>query len=454
MVAVLAVAIAVLGVLMNRASYEVWGGTLSIPVLALVVLPFLRWYLRGGLSHLYRVLALGYLLKIVGTLLRYFVFAKVYGGFADSSYYFQKGSIIASAIRSGRESIWGAIPTGRDIFFITRLTGGVLTVTGPTRLGAFLVFGTFGYLGTVFLVVAACRSVPGLEQHRYAILCVVAPTLVFWPSSLGKEAWILLCIGVFSLGISRILTSDRALLGLALAALGGVGFGAVRIHLAVIFVAGAAFAFVQGLVLPPANRRALGRGRALLLSAAAVVVMVALAYVAARRLQVGNPNGDFLSNVDSAMKRASSLSEIGGSSFTPVNTKNPVLWPWAIFRTLTRPLPIDIKSVTTLLPAAEMALFLCALVAARQRLAGLRRALRSSPYLTYCLVCTLLFGLVFSSFGNLGILVRQRSLVAAFMLLALCLPKVPTRTERRAELWAAQRRRGQEPEPEPAASRA
>ncbi len=454
MVAVLAAVIAVLGLLMNRASYEVWGGTLAIPVLALIVLPALRWYLRNGLSHLFRVLALGYLLKIVGTLLRYFVFAKVYGGLADSSYYFQKGSLIASAIRSGRESIWGAIPTGRDIFFITRLTGGVLTVTGPTRLGAFLVFGTFGYIGTVFLVVAACRSVPGLVQHRYAVLCAVAPTLVFWPSSLGKEAWILLCIGVFSLGIARILRSDRALFGLAIATLGGVGFGAVRIHLAVIFVAGAAFAFVQGLVLPPANRRALARGRALLLSVSAVAVMIALAFVAARRLQVGDPNGDFLSNLDNAMKRASSLSEIGGSSFTPVSTKNPVLWPYAILRTLTRPLPIDVKSATTLIPAAEMALFLCALLAGRRRLAGFGRALRSSPYLTYCTVCTLLFGLVFSSFGNLGILVRQRSLVAAFMLLPLCLPQASSRAQRVADHWAARVRKDQGAEPEPAASRA
>jgi hypothetical protein len=448
------VALGVLGFVMNRATYEVWGGVLLIPILSLVMLPAIRWFLRKDLTHLVRVLSFGYLLKIAGTLFRYFVFAKVYGGFADSAYYFKQGSLIAASVRAGHRSIWSTLPSGRDIFFIIKLTGSVLTGIGPTRLGAFLVFGTFGYIGTVLLVVAACRSVPALLQRRYAVLCVTAPTLLFWPSSLGKEAWILLCIGGFSLGLSRILRSDRALFGLSLAIASGAGIGAVRIHLAVIFVAGAAVAFIQGLVLPVTGRQMMSRGRAVLLSLATVVVMAVLAYVAARRLKVGNPNGDFLSNLDSALNRAATMSEAGGTSFTPVNTKNPLLWPWAIFRTLTRPLPIDIKSISTLLPAAETSMFLVALIVSRQRLYGLGRSLRSAPYLTYCLVCTLLFGLVFSSFGNLGILVRQRSLIAAFMLLALCLPEAPTRAQRAAAFWASRRGDAQDGEPESAASRA
>ena len=423
-----------LGVLINRASYELWGGLLLIPLLAVASLPLLRWFLRRGLSHLYPVLAAGFFLKMGGAILRFYVFSKIYGGQADSGYYYGKGVGIAAAVHAGRISFWSALPFARELTFMNRLTGTVLTFTGPTQLGAFIVFATFGYWGMVFLVAAGCRAVPGLDQRRYALLCCLAPTLVFWPSSIGKEAWILFAIGIFSLGVSRLLRWDRALLGLCLAVAGGLGIGAVRIHLSVVFVAGAAVAFVQGLVLQSSSRVALRKGRAALLTVAAIVVMAVLAYFAARRLQAGNPNGDFFTNVDSALNRASTLSQEGGSSYTPVSTKNPLLWPWAIFRTLTRPLPIDIKGVTTLLPAAETSLFLAALVVGYRRLTGLRRALRESPYLTYALVCTLLFGLVFSSFGNLGILVRQRSLVAAFLMLALCLPKTPSRAEREALL--------------------
>lgn len=435
---VVIVLVALLGVgavLMNSASYEVWGGVLAIPVLAIISLPALRWVLRKDLGHLFNVLALGFALKMLGTILRFYVFAKVYGSVADSTYYYNKGSIIAAAVRSGERSLWSALPLERELGFVIRLTGTVLTFTGPTRLGAFLVFGTFGYWGAVFLVVAACRAVPGLAQRRYALLCCLTPTLVFWPSSLGKEAWILLCIGVFSLGVARILNWDHPGFGLLLAVLAGTGIGAVRIHLAVVFVAGAAVAFVQGIVLQPGGSGARRRGGPVFFAVVSVAVMGVLSYVAARHLKLGDSNGDFLSNLDSALDRAAAMSETGGSSFTPISTRNPLNWPWAIFRTLTRPLPFDVSSAASLLPALETSLFLVAVVIGYRRLQALRVTARNAPYVTYCLVTALLFGLVFSSFGNLGILVRQRSLVAAFIVLVLCLPKAPSRAERYAKRW-------------------
>ena len=47
------------------------------------------------------------------------------------------------------------------------------------------------------------------------------------------------------------------------------------------------------------------------------------------------------------------------------------------------------------------------------------------PYVAF--VCTVLFagGLAYSSFGNLGILARQKSLLLPFMLLLPCLPVRP-----------------------------
>ena len=33
-----------------------------------------------------------------------------------------------------------------------------------------------------------CIAIPGLERRRYAVLCVLAPSLVYWPSSIGKDA--------------------------------------------------------------------------------------------------------------------------------------------------------------------------------------------------------------------------------------------------------------------------
>ena len=100
---VVIVLVALLGlgaVLMNATSYEVWGGVLALPVLALISLPALRWVLRKDLKHLFNVLAVGFALKMLGTILRFYVFSKVYGSVADATYYYEKGSIIAAGVRS------------------------------------------------------------------------------------------------------------------------------------------------------------------------------------------------------------------------------------------------------------------------------------------------------------------------------------------------------------------
>lgn len=422
-----------LALAMQHSSYEVWGGVLLLPILTMVTLPLLRVAVRKDVPHLYRILAIGFFLKLAGTALRFYVFSKVYGSASDATLYFERGARLASGVRSGRLGISEIIPWARELGFVIKLSGLVLTITGPTRLGAFMVFGWLGFWGVVFIVKAACRAIPGLEQHRFAILCITVPSIVFWPSSLGKEAWILFAIGVLSLGLSRLFVWDRPVVGLLLATLGGMGIGAVRIHLAAVFVAGAAFAFVQGLLAPANEAMQQRRGGRLLLAFASLSLMGTIGYLAVRHISLSKDGGDFLSGIDNALSRAESMSETGGSSFTPINTRNPLVWPWAIFRTLTRPLPVDVHSASAFFPAVETTAYLLALIACRRRVAGLRAAMRRSPFLTYCIASTAIFGVVFSAFGNLGILVRQRSLVVPFMILLLCIPARRSRNQRLAD---------------------
>ena len=53
--------------------------------------------------------------------------------------------------------------------------------------------------------------------------------------------------------------------------------------------------------------------------------------------------------------------------------------------------------------------------------------LPSTPYLVFALLCVGTFGVAFATFGNLGLLVRQRSLVLPLVLLFLCVPPLPER---------------------------
>lgn len=433
-----------LAIFMSQASFEMWGGLMLIPVLAAVNIPLVMLFLRKRHGELLGIVILGFFLKILGTLLRFYVFSSVYSGAADATYYFNNGSRLASAVRDGRVSWTEVLPLARELQFVNRLSGLVLTITGPTRIGAFLVFGTMGFWGAVLLLVAGCRAVPALATRRYAWLCMVVPTMVFWPSSLGKEAWLLLCIGAFSFGLAKLLTWDGPRLAIALMVLAGLGIGAVRLHLIVIFLVGATAAVVQRVAMPSQRREHGNKLVALLIAVGATLGIGAIGVTFVRRvnLNTNKGEGDLLAVVDTALVRVETMSYAGGSAYPPIDVRNPLNWPYAIVRTLTRPLPIDVRSVSALLPALEVLLFLVALAIGYRRLAGLGTKIRRSPYLTYSIVTMLMFGLIFSSIGNLGILVRQRSLVAGFMILLLCLPRAASRKERldqRLDEAAAQR---------------
>ena len=71
---------------------------------------------------------------------------------------------------------------------------------GPSRLGGFLVYTFIGYWGLVLFHHAARIGLPSLDERRYAMLLYFMPALVFWPSSIGKEAVMMLAIGCAAFG--------------------------------------------------------------------------------------------------------------------------------------------------------------------------------------------------------------------------------------------------------------
>lgn len=421
--ATLLAALVSLSVLMQHLSYEVWAAALLVPLLATLSLLGLRAITRRRFPHLFAVLALGLLAKFVAAALRFYVFASVYSGGGDARLYYSRGLELAGAVRRGDKSLSTVLPWETSLDFMYRLTGLVLTVVGPTEFGAFLVFAMMGYWGMVLLVLAACRAVPGLQQRRLAWMCALAPSLLFWPSSIGKEAVVLLGVGLLSTGVSRLFTWDRRRLGLAEIVLGGAIIGAVRAHLAAIFVAGVLVALFQLAFVPATTGNRTRKAWSATLAVGAAIALSLVSWVAVRQLGVDNPNTGFFDDVTAALDKASVVSDDGGTSFEPVDTDNPLMWPYAVVRTLTRPLPVDIDGVKTLLPTLETSLLLVLMLAGARRIRGVLAVMRRSPYLTYAFVTTALFGLAFSAIANLGALIRQRSLVWAFLILLVCLPE-------------------------------
>src|SRR5258705_3183465 len=138
----------------------------------------------------------------------------LYGGSADASHYHQAGALLAPLFRRGIYSDLGKISGTR---FIEILTGQVYALTGPTRLGGFMVFAWFSFLGCYLFYRAFRTAFPDGDGRRYALLVFFFPTLLFWPSSIGKEAFMILGLGAAALGTAQLLVGRfRGLVWLAL----------------------------------------------------------------------------------------------------------------------------------------------------------------------------------------------------------------------------------------------
>ena len=117
------------------------------------------------------------------------------------------------------------------------------------------------------------------------------------------------------------------------------------------------------------------------------------------------------------------------SSFDPPDITNPLNWPYASVRTLTRPLLVEARGAAQLFTALEMTLLIGLAIVSYRRLLHIPKLVLNVPFVTFAMTTLLVMGMALSSFGNLGILARQKALVFPFLLLVVCLPALPRRPE-------------------------
>lgn len=406
--------------LMENRSYDTWA---VIPVavgLVAISVPLLRRAAANEADPRIGQLlwwALG--LKLLAAVPRYVVAFGVYDGSADANAYSRIGAGLARQFREGDYTV----DLGKQVQgtgFIEILTGAVFTVTGATILGGFLVFSWFGFWGLYLLHRAFVRAVPDGDHRRYAALVFFMPSLLFWPSSIGKEAWMCLGIGAVAYAASRLLTGARG--GLLLLAVGSLMLGMVRPHVAAIL----GFAVFVGFLL---RRAPEGASIFFPIAKLAVIVVLGLGMVyAVGQLEdffgVDDFNHDAVQTTLTDVQRRTGQ---GGSQFAEQDTGtdlNPSRFPEAFVNVMFRPFPWQATNAQSLFSAAEALFLFGLLVTSWRRIAAGVRSLLQRPYLVLCGVYTVLFVYGFSAFSNAGILVRQRVQVLPFVLVLVCLPVV------------------------------
>ena len=411
--------------LLHGSDYDAWLGAIWTPLLLAATVPFLLAVVRGHERRhfLFRMLLVAATIKLLSSTVRYYTISALYDGSADAVRYARVAAELAPAYRSftAGPPVSGAIPgTGA----MEVISGVVFAFAGSSTLGGFVVFSWLGFLGLLLFWLALRTALPEADPVRYGLLVFFLPSLVFWPSSIGKEAWALFCLGLAAYGLARLAVHLPG--GLALVVLGGVGCGLVRPHIAVLVALAGTTGYLLG---RPGRRGADGSvvvddrqdlGPAVRLLAGVVLLVGCYVAVgqAASFFDADEVSGDSVTQV---VDDTAEQTNQGGSSFDAPRVDSPLDLPWAAVTVLFRPFPWEAGNVQALVSSAEGLVLLALFWLSRHRLLALPRHLRN-PYVLACLAYAVFFVVAFSAFGNFGILVRQRVQLFPFVLVLLCLP--------------------------------
>jgi len=386
-------------------------GLFMIPALTLLSTPLFLRAAREQRFDLAGLMAVGLMLRFLGCFLRL-------GNAKDGGVYTIRGSVLAQSFQHLHFDIDTGAPlpgTGGMRY----IAGLVATITNTSAIAEFLVFTWLGFVGCYLLYRAFVTAMPDADHRRYALLIFLWPTLLFWPSSVGKDCWLLFTLGIGALGAARVFVRRPG--GYTLLIIGLLLGSVVRPHVALIELVAFAFALLIG-------RRVETRPGAItpgsVAKIAGLLVMLVIGTVLVNRTADLLAANDINASVDSALSRNSTRTAQGGSQFNPSNPKTPIGYAIATVTILVRPFPFEAHAADQLMVAIEGLVLMVLAAVSWRRLLTIPRRLRSDPYMTMALINTLMFIFALGTVSNFGILSRQRSQLMPFVFVLLCLPAV------------------------------
>jgi hypothetical protein len=412
-------AITVLGllVLISTHTSGLWVILFLLPILLAASWPaFLRQARRERDARLAQLLMLALVLKLFGSLVRYWIAIHVYEGVADAIQYHQVGADLARRFAAGHFDTGLSSLSSTD--FIRFFTGVIYTVTGPSIYAGFLLYSWLAFWGMFFLYQAFTIAVPDGNRRSYARLLFFLPSMLYWPSSIGKEAWMLFALGLAAKGTARLLTG-RTWGGLVLAGTGLWLATLVRPHVGGMAALGLLVAYL--LARPP---RRLGMlGAVIKLFGLAVLLVVAVVLLGQIQRYLLDKGIDPAEGVNSVLAESARRTSGGGSGFQAPSTSTSLLGlPYATVTILFRPFPFEAHNAQAAVIALESTLLLCLTVARSRTIWRAVRHLRRWPYVAFVVVYTAGFVVAFASISNFGILARERVQLLPFFFVLLAVP--------------------------------
>jgi hypothetical protein len=371
-------------------------------------------------------LALALAAHVFGSLLRYIIIQQVYHGIADANGYFGAGSVLAPQFRSL------SIPPLQDPYFGTPFvdwtTGLMFAFTGASLLGGFVVHSVLSFVGAWYFYKAFVVSFPEGDHRLYAFLIFFLPSMWYWPSSLGKDALIMLFLGIATYGFALLLRG-HFVKGVFTAFLGLTGTAFVRPPIAAALAVAGAAAFL----LRPARTRS--PQVTALMWVLFVPLLSGAAYfaVGSTTSYLGAENGI---EAYEQQRSASFVGQGSDSNFEAPSPFTPAGFPLALLTVNFRPFPWEAGGVLPAATALEGIMLIFLLLWRRREVFQGLRMWRRNGMVVLAIAAWVGLSVILSALTNFGLLARQRTQVLPFLLMLPCMV-LPLRLRRRREEEAA-----------------
>jgi hypothetical protein len=282
-------------------------------------------------------------------------------------------------------------------------TGLVFAPYKPSMLGGFIMFGLIAFTGMILFFLAGRHWLKGHQLKMYALAVLFAPSLIFWPSSIGKDALMVFFLGLAAYGASRLLKFYQ-FSSLLLIAPGIYLASQIRSHVAAVMAIAIALGALIG--KPPKKyEKSAKRGVMILACAAGAVAALALF---SSTFGVTVDGGGSTTDPEQFLSDVSERTASGGSEVEGGAVGSPAQLPGAIIKVLYRPLIYEAGNAQALLSALEGTALLAITVWNLPAMWRNKRRLREKPYLLVAFFYTGGFIIGFSAILNLGLLARQR----------------------------------------------
>ena len=362
--------------------------------------------------------------RVVGSTARFEVLERFYAGVGDAKRYFGFGVMHAADIRAldftfliGPEHRhwWGTR-------FLENLSAFVITIVGDNIRSGFLAFALFSLSGATLCALAFRNA--GHDEKRYAAWVLLWPSLCFWPSSMGKDAVMMLGIGLCVygyVGVKGRMKLAHLLSGIAV-------LTCIRPHIATLI----AFALIAAEVFRNSKAEGGWWRRLLLVGMGLAAAVIGLS-------QFGLEISD-LEGIQEKFEQGSSRTAKGGSAFEA----SAGVWaiPMALVNCLMRPFPWEAHHIFALVASLEVWAF-WTYVGVRRK--ALREALsnwRQDRILRFGLPVGLLLAFFYGlAMSNLGIIARQRVVILPFLFILVAIRRLEPAPEPTKPTLAAVRPR-------------